>query len=84
MEIEELEEDTYLYIRYRCNAGKYNPIGEQWNSRKSFIRTKSKELQFIESNNEKIKKKHKNKVEVQEKDLDSEDDEEDVKDMDLS
>lgn len=75
MDIEDLEEETYLYIRYRCDAGTYDPPKEhkiKMDKKKEFIMTMKK------------KKIDKNKVEVDDKDLDSEDDEEDEADMDSS
>ena len=73
MDIEDLEEETYLYVKYRCNAGEYVP------DQKLIFK---KDINNSIGLSMKKKKVTKIKVEVNDKDLDSEDDEEDEADMD--
>ena len=77
MEIEDLEEETYLYVRYRCDAGEYVPD-------KKLKINKDINNSIGLSIKKKKKKVTKNKVEINDKDLDSEDDEEDEADMDVN
>jgi len=65
MEIAELEEVTYLFVRYRCNAGTYKPSSEH---------KLKKEAKMALAKTSKIKSIEKNKVEVNDKDIDSDDD----------
>jgi len=75
MDIAELEEETYLFVRYRCNAGTYKPSAEH---------KSKKDIPFASlAKSSKKKSVEKNKVEVHDKDIDSDDDDKDVIDMDV-